>query len=273
MIRSLRAARRSAAALILATLIPAAAAAQAPPDSTAAPAPPDSVSAPAVPAMPAPAAPATPPATTPPAPATPPAPREVTMLERGAMGELLSIYVPRSDAEIQASMGFARDLAVSNAREIQTSRRLALEAEGRLRVIKEEIETTKVRRDVAKKAKDEAQKNQLDDLAKRQERERDYLQRLHDALRADTERLDAERVAAETWVKSLEEESLVARRHAAIGAREPSPDEAAEYRGRLRRMLDTQKQAAERWGKASDLRKLVAERRIKQLEAQSKLTR
>jgi hypothetical protein len=249
MSRFLPAARRSAAALILAALIPAAVAAQPPPDSTAAPAPPDSVA------------------------AAPPSPREVTMLQGGAMGELLSIYVPRSEAEIQTSMGFARDLAVSNEREIQTNRRLAMEAEGRLRVIKEELETTKVRRDVAKKAKDEAQKGQLDEVVKRQERERDYLQRLHDAMRADTERLDAERLAAETWVKSLEEESLVARRHAEIGAREPSPAEAADYRSRLRRMLDTQKQAAERWGKASDLRKLVAERRIKQLEAQSKLTR
>lgn len=271
MYRSLRAARRSAAALFLAALIPAAAAAQAPPDSIAAPAAPATPHSVAAPV--APVAPSSPPPVTPQAPATPPSPREVTMLQGGAMGELLSIYVPRSDAEIQASMGFARDLAVSNAREIQTSRRLAMEAEGRLRVIKEEIETTKVRRDVAKKAKDEAQRRQLDEVVKRQERERDYLQRLHDAMSADTERLDAERLAAETWVKSLEEESLVARRHAEIGAREPSPTEAADYRTRLRRMLDTQKQAAERWGKASDLRRLVADRRIKQLEAQSKLTR
>ncbi|HET7903461.1 MAG TPA: hypothetical protein VFM17_02770 [Candidatus Eisenbacteria bacterium] len=203
----------------------------------------------------------------------PPAPREVTMLQGGAMGELLSIYVPRPESEIRTSMGFARDLAVTTMREIETARRLAMESEGRLRVIKEEIETTKVRRDVAKKAKDEAQKNQLDGVVKRQERERDYLQRLFDAMRADTERLDADRAAADSWVKSLEEESLVARRQAEIGAREPSPDEAADYRGRLRRMLDAQKQASERWEKASELRKLVAERRIKQLEALSKISK
>ena len=170
-------------------------------------------------------------------------------------------------------MGFARDLSVTNAREIETARRLAMESDGRLRVIKEEIETTRVRRDVAKKAKDEAQKNQLDEVVKRQERERAYLQRLSDAMRADNQRLDAERVAADSWVKSLEEETLVARRHAEIGAREPSPSEASDYRTRLRRLLDSQKQASERWESASQLRKLVAERRIKQLEALSKLTK
>lgn len=195
------------------------------------------------------------------------------MLPGGAMGELLSIYVPRTELEIRTSMGFARDLAVTTLREIETARRLAMESEGRLRVIKEEIETTKVRRDIAKKSKDEAQKSQLDDVVKRQERERDYLQRLFEAMRADSERLDADRAAADSWVKSLEEESLVARRQSEIGVREPTPDEAADYRVRLRRMLDAQKQASERWEEASALRKQVAERRIKQLEALSKISK
>lgn len=78
-----------------------------------------------------------------------------TMLRGGEMGELLAVYVPRSDAEIQRLLDDARSLQRSPESEVDEARRLASEADGRDRIMEEEIKTTKGRRDVAKNAKDE----------------------------------------------------------------------------------------------------------------------
>jgi hypothetical protein len=201
-----------------------------------------------------------------------PASVSATMLRGGEMGELLTVYLPRRDAEIQRLLDDMRNLQRSAGSEVDETRRLASEADGRVRIMKEEIATTRVRRDVAKKAKDESARTELDATLKRQEREQDYLEHLRDALRADADRLDAERTASAARVKALELELQVAKRYEAIVATH-TPDAPDEYCALLGKMLEAQKQSADKWRDASDRRKKVAERRLKQLQSLSKLAK
>jgi hypothetical protein len=199
-----------------------------------------------------------------------PASVSATMLRGGEMGELLAVYVPRSDAEVRRLLDDMRNLQRSAESEVAETRRLASEADGRVRIMQEEIKTTKVRRDVAKKEKDQAARSELDATLKRQERERDYLGHLRDALRADADRLDAEKAASGARVKALELELQVADRYEEIAAAQTA-DAPDEYCALLGRVLEAQKQSADKWRDASDKRKKVAERRLKQLQSLSKL--
>ncbi len=199
--------------------------------------------------------------------------RTAPLLRGGEMGELLSVYVPRAESELRRLLEESRNLERSAGSEVDNSRRLATEADGRARIMKEEIETTKVRRDVAKKSKDKTAQSELDATSKRQSRELDYLENLRDALRADADRLESERAAAAARAKALELELRVTHRNAEIGSAPVTAETASQYRSLLREMLEAYKQSADRWADASGKRKRVAERRLKQLESLSKLAR
>ena len=210
------------------------------------------------------------PAASQPAAAGMPASVSATMLRGGEMGELLAVYVPRSEAEVKRLLDDMRNLQRSSESEVGEARRLASEADGRVRIMKEEIKTTKVRRDVAKKSKDEAARKELEAALERQDREQDYLEHLRDALRADADRLDAEKAASAARVEALGLELQVADRYEELAATRTS-DAPDEYCALLGKMLEAQKQSADKWREASDRRKKVAERRLKQLQSLSKL--
>jgi hypothetical protein len=198
--------------------------------------------------------------------------REVpTAFPSGAMQELLSVYVPRSRPTITRLLDDVREMERAALDEVNEVRRLADVADGRQRIMKEETKTTKVRRDVAKRDKNEAARAALDSAVKRQENEQRYLEHLRDALRADADYLNAERDAAAKRASALELELEAAEKHAAISAGRQDPATVSDYRALLRRLLEAQKASAERWQDASAKRKAVAERRLKQLESLSKL--
>jgi len=192
------------------------------------------------------------------------------MLQGGTVGELLSLNVPRTEAEIQQRLDEARSLERMADGELETGGRLADEATSRAKIMEEEMEVTKARRDAAKKAKDKAAAADLDASVKKQTIELKYLERLRETLRADLDRLGSSKASAEAAAKSLELELHVVRKQAVLGA-QPTPESVNEYRTLLRQMLVAQRDAADRVREASDKRKRVAEQRLKQLDALAKL--
>jgi hypothetical protein len=202
----------------------------------------------------------------------PAAPALATMLQGGVMGELLSVNVPRSQEEIGRLLDEARRLEKMAAGEIATCRRLATEAEGRTTIMKQEIETTKARRDAAKKIKDKAMAAEYDASFKKQSSELKYLARLQSAVNADADRLEAAKSAAGTTAKALELELEVVQKQAELGAAgTPMPEAVQQYRNLLRDMLQAQRDAANKGLVAADKKKKLAEQRLKQLAALSKL--
>ena len=137
--------------------------------------------------------------------------------------------------------------------------------------MREEIQTTRVRLDVARKARDVAASTELEAAYKRQSHEFDYFQQLRDALRADADRLEAERSAASARTRALELELNVARKNAELMVTQ-LPGAVAKYRVLLHDMLAAQKAAAERGRDAAELRRLVAERRLRQLDSLTRLS-
>jgi hypothetical protein len=197
-----------------------------------------------------------------------------SMLRGGPMGELMSVYPPRGLAEVQHQLDNSRSLQKSADDDIAESRRLAEAADGQVRIMTEELETTKTRLSVAKKMKNESDRLSLTSDVKRQDAERKYLVRLRDAMRADAELLGSESDAAAARVKALDLEIEVARKHEQLGASPaPAAPELAEYRKLLKRMLQAQENAAQRGRIAAEKRKQVADRRLKQLDALQKLAR
>ena len=209
-----------------------------------------------------------------------------TLLRGGEMGELLTVYVPRNESEVQRLLGDSRDAEQSVLNEAERTRKLALDADGRARIMKEEMEATRVRRDVARQAGDAAALAQLEQAYQRQDRERAYLEDLRDALRADIERQDAEREAAASRTRALELEVRVVQRNreltspphgssstrgVATTAPAPSAEALHQYRVLLREMLEAQRLAAGRWATAAERRQLLAERKIRQLDALTRL--
>ncbi len=232
-----------------------------PPDSTATP-PAPGVSAPAVPS---------------PARVGMGTEAPATMLRGGPMGELMSVYPPRPVEEIRRQLDNSRALQKSADNDIAESRQLAEAADGQVRIMTEELQTTKTRLSVAKKMNNDGDRASLALDAKRQEAEKKYLERLRDAMRADAARLDSESGAAQARVKALELEVEVARRHAELAAiaapNLPAASDLSGYRTMLRRMLDAQRYAAKRGKEAAEKRQQVADRRLKQLDALVKLAR
>jgi len=108
---------------------------------------------------------------------------------------------------------------------------------------------------------------------KRQSKELEYLTQMRDALKADADRMDADRVAAAAYIHALELELTVSTRHAELATGKRPPDATvAEYRSLLHDMLDAQRTAAERVRDAAERRRLAADRRLKQLESLGRLT-
>jgi len=200
------------------------------------------------------------------APATSPG----NLLHGGPMGELLAISVPRQESELQRLIQEARGLGDLAESEIQSSKSIATEAEGRAKIMKEELEVTKARRDAAKKSKDKVAVAELDVKFKQQDREYKYLTKLVDASRADADRLQSANAAADATVRSLELELQLAQKQAQMSDN-PPPQAVNEYRTVLRNMLEAQSNAADQARDAATKRKKLVSERIKQLDALAKL--
>lgn len=199
----------------------------------------------------------------------------LSLLRGGPLGELVAIYSPRNVTEIERQIEDAQSQQRLAQSEIDESRRVADAADGQVRIMNEELRTTKTRRNVAKQMKNETDHTTLSADSKRQDTEKSYLERLRDALRADADRLESDRDAAAARAKALHIEADVARKHAQITATAatPSPTDVASYRDLLKQMLNAQKTAADRGTDAASKRREVADKRLKQLEALSKIGR
>ena len=196
-----------------------------------------------------------------------------TLLRGGTMGELFAIYLPRGESVIENSLNFARSLSKEAVNDLLEVQRLEIEANGRLRVLDEEIRTSKTGRDVAKKTKDDAQRRESENAVKQQEQERKYLEQMRQTLETNGERLESDRAAADAYVKALEMERDVARRHTQLNASDQTSVEISAYHDMLRKMLDAQRTAADQWVSAGELRERVAERQLRQLQTLNKLNK
>ena len=194
-----------------------------------------------------------------------------TLLRGGEMGELLSVCVPRGEADVQRQLDDARKVERSAAEQIDGTRALGEDADGRVRILREEIQTTRVRLDVARRAGDLAAIRELENMYKRQNHEFEYFQQVRDALKADVDRLEAERSAASARTRAFELELNVARKNAELMVTQ-IPGAVAQYRALLRDMLDAQRSAAERGRDAAEFGRLVAERRLRQLDSLARLS-
>ena len=196
-----------------------------------------------------------------------------SMLRGGEMGELLAVYVPRGAGEVHHQLDDARASDRAAATMVDGTRRLAADADGRARIMREELQSNRVRYDVARKAQDNVAATELDAAYKRQSKELDYLTQMRDALKADAERMDADRIAAAAYIHALELELAVSTRHAQLSTGKRPPEATiAQYKLVLHDMLDAQRTAAERVRDAAERRRLAADRRLKQLETLTKLT-
>src|SRR5499427_8731050 len=196
-----------------------------------------------------------------------------SLLRGGEMGELLAVYMPRGTNEVQHQLDDARASDRAAATTVDGTRRLAADADGRARIMREELQSNRVRYDVARKAQDNVATTELDVAYKRQSKELDYLTQMRDALKADADRMDADRVAAAAHIHALELELAVSTRQAQLATGKRPPDATvAQYRLLLHDMLDAQRTAAERVRDAAERRRLAADRRLKQLESLGRLT-
>ena len=196
-----------------------------------------------------------------------------SLLRGGEMGELLAVYVPRGAAEVQHQLDDARSSDRAAATMVDGTRRLAADADGRARIMREELQSNRVRYDVARKAQDNVATSELDAAYKHQSKELDYLTQMRDALKADADRMDADRVAAAAHIHALELELAVSTKHVQLSTGKRPPDaEVTQYRLLLHDMLDAQRTAAERGRDAAERRRLAADRRLKQLESLGRLT-
>src|SRR5688572_21559223 len=96
---------------------------------------------------------------------------------------------------------------------------------------------------------------------------------MRQTLETNGERLESDRAAADAYVKALEMELDVARRHTQLNASDQTSVEISAYHDMLRKMLDAQRTAADQWVSAGELRERVAERQLRQLQTLNKLNK
>lgn len=207
----------------------------------------------------------------PPASAAPSPPS--TTLPGGELAELLSAYVPRGVGDLQRLLADARVLERIADNEIDGARRMAVEADGRVRIVRGEMLATRTRRDVAHRTGDLAARTRAEVAYRRQAREADYLERLRDTMRQDAERAAAERDAAAARVKALDLELNLARMNADLRQPNPSLLAISRYRDVLWQVLEAQRAAADRARDASAEQSRAVEMRMRQVYSLSQLGR
>jgi hypothetical protein len=205
-------------------------------------------------------------------PATPPAAAPSSIFPGGELGELLSVYVPREPRELQRLLQDARETQRATG-EIDGARRLAMDADGRVRILRGELQTTRTRRDVARRTGDLAKQTEAEATYRRQTREVAYLEKLRDTMREDAERASAEHDAATARVKSLEQELQLATMRADLLRPAASLTAISRYRDQLWQVLEAQRVAADRSRDASGRLSRVAELRMRQVYSLSQIGR
>jgi hypothetical protein len=219
------------------------------------------------------AAPAGPPPTAATPPAAPPAVTPSTTFPGGELGELLAAYVPREPGDLQRLVADARVLQRVASSEIDGAKRLAVDADGRVRIVRGEMIATRTRRDVARRTGDLVKRTEAEATYRRQMREVAYLERLRDTMQEDALRAAADRDAAGARMKALDLELQLSRMHADL--RQPGTSLLAmnRYRDVLWQVLEAQRDAADRAREASSHLSRVAELRMRQVYSLSQFGR
>ncbi len=106
---------------------------------------------------------------------------------------------------------------------------------------------------------------------KRQKAELKYIERVRDANKSDAALLDSRSNAASARVKALELEADVSKKYDVVVARSDSAADIAGYRDALKKMLTARQEAADRVADSASSEKAVATRRLKQLDALTKI--
>jgi len=197
-----------------------------------------------------------------------------SILRGGKTGELMAVYTPRSEDEIQRLLDNAKSSQLSAENNYAESVRLAQSANGQLQIMTEELRTTQTRLSVAKKAKNSSDVLVLTGEAKRQQAEKKYLVSLANAMNADMASLDSQRAAAGAQVKALQIESDAAKKHNDIvAANLEKESDSTSYAALLKQLFSAQMTAANRALDAASKQNAVASRKLKQLDALSKLSK
>ena len=206
-------------------------------------------------------------------PAAPPVAPPSGLLPGGELGELLSTFVPRDPRDLQRLLLDARQSQAGADGEIDGAKRLAMDAEGRVRILRGELMTTRTRRDVARRTGDLAKQTEAEVIYRRQTREVAYLEKLRDTIREDAERATAERDAAVARIKALDLELQLAGARPELQRAGVSLITISRYRDQLWQVLEAQRAAADRARDASARVSRVAELRMRQVYALSQLGR
>jgi len=197
-----------------------------------------------------------------------------SMLKGGVTGELLALYTPRDTNEIQDRL----DSAKSALKAAETSRAegesRVQSANGQLKIMQGEQQTTKTRLNVAKNEKNASDVTLLTNEAKRQEAENKYLTSLRDTMNADMALLDSQRIAVEAQVKMLQIEMDTSKKHDVLAAGSLEDKAAnADYAAQLKMLFNAQKDFADRATEAASKQQSLASRKLKQLDVWSKLSK
>ena len=196
-----------------------------------------------------------------------------SMLKGGITGELLSVYTPRSQKDVQERLDSAKSLLKSAETSRAEGETKAKSADGQLQIMLGEQQTTKTRLDVAKREKNASDVALLSAEAKRQDSEKKYLTSLRDTMKADMELLDSQRSAVDAQVKMLQIEldSAKKREELESGSLEDKAGNA-EYAALLKKLFSAQKEFADRASEAAAKQQSLASRKLKQLDVWSKLS-
>ena len=197
-----------------------------------------------------------------------------SMLKGGITGELLAVYTPRSQKDVQERLDSAKSLLKSAESSREEGETRAKSANGQLQIMLEEQQTTKTRLDVAKKEKNSSDVALLTAEAKRQQAERKYLSSLRDTTKADMELLDSQRVAVDAQVKMLQIELDSAKKREELAAgNSENKNGNSDYAALLKKLFSAQKEFADRASEAASKQQKLASRKLKQLDVWSKLPR
>lgn len=206
-------------------------------------------------------------------PVAPPAGVPSTSLPGGELGELLSAYVPREPGDLQRILVDARVAQRVAGSEIDGAKRLAVDADGRVRIVRGEMIAVRTRRDVARRTGDLVKRAEAETVYRRQLREVAYLERLRDTMQEEAGRAAADRDAAAARVKALDLELQLSRMNASMRGPGTSLLTITRYREVLWQVLEAQRDAAELLRAASARQARVAELRMRQVYSLSLLGR
>jgi len=179
----------------------------------------------------------------------------------------LGLVPTRPQGEITADINAAKAEASASEASLAPARERAVIAKGRLNIQKEELQTLETRMKLAKQIKNGSEMATLKVSIDKARRQLAYLARTEEAMRADVDRLEAEREAAKATITMFERELELQMLRNSPGIAGVDP----RFPDLVRRTLDAQKSAADKRADAAARARSVAERQLTQLKALDKM--